>query len=349
MLAHWQNSQQIVSVGTQVADTALGKHLLSRPVENSFQLPDLLGNDSYLAYQPLTYKDQVYGYLALSYHVSDIEALTTQYRRLKPMMQAVERLGQGELVVQLPQDGASDELSQLADRFNAMSSQLEKQQDHLYHVAYFDLLTGLNNKHFLQDQVSRLLQDESDGAFDLILMDLDNFRLINDSLGHDKSDQLLVTIADRLKSVCQDVDIFVHLGADEFALLVRDSDISVLVALINDIQKSLSNTILIDGYALSISASMGISNYPHDADRYLTLFQYADAALHKSKLEGKNQYCFYSVEMKQQLARRLALENGLRAALQSQSELVLYYQPQVAVDGTIRNFEALIRCGSIRR
>jgi diguanylate cyclase (GGDEF)-like protein len=371
VLAHWQKSQQIVPAGTQVADTALGKHLLSHPVEFFFQLPDLLGNESYFAYQPLNHKDQVYGYLALSYHVSDIEALTTKYRRfqmllmsttlligmgiaalmvrrlvsrrLKPMMHAVERLGQGELGVQLPQDSASDELSQLASRFNGMSSQLEKQQDHLYHVAYFDLLTGLNNKYFLQEQVSRLLHDESDGAFDLILMDLDNFRLINDSLGHDKGDQLLITIAARLKLVCQNVYILAHLGADEFALLVRHSDMGVLVALINNIKQSLSNNISIDGYELSMSASMGIASYPEDADTYLTLFQHADAALHKSKLEGKNQYHFYSVEMKQQLARRLALENGLRTALLSQNELVLYYQPQVSLDGTIRNFEALIR------
>jgi diguanylate cyclase (GGDEF)-like protein len=371
VLAHWQKNQQLVPIGTQAANTPLGRHLLNQPNEYFFELPDLLGDTSYFAYQPLRYKDQTYGYIALSYHVSDLEEITTDYRhfqlfiivlifivsmtiaglmlhrlvsrRLKPMMQVVERLGRGELGVQLPINASQDELTQLALRFNAMSNQLAKQQEHLYHVAYYDLLTGIHNKHFLQEQVEKLLNDQTVNAFDLILMDLDNFRLINDSLGHDKGDQLLITIANRLKPLCQEAYIFAHLGADEFALVIKHADLNTILLHLNHVKQILGENISIDNYDLSMTASMGVASYPEDANTFVSLLQHADAALHKSKQEGKNQYQFYSSEMKQQLARQLSLENGLRNALINHQELMLYYQPQVQNDGRMRSFEALIR------
>lgn len=371
VLSHWQKSGKYVLAGTDVSATELAKHLLSRPTERFFEMADLLGNPSYFAYQPLTYNNQTYGYLALSYHKSDLSELTSKQRqfqfgsilflfvfsmgiaglminrllsqRLTPMMKAVQQLGRGELGVQLPVGQSSDELSQLATQFNEMSLQLVKQQQHLVHVAYYDLLTGVHNKHYLQEQLSQLTSQSVKHHLDLILLDLDNFRLINDSLGHDKGDQLLIQVAKMLSALSSDKVLFAHLGADEFVFVLIDIDASTMAQQLRDINECFAQPFTIDGNLLNVSTSMGVASYPEDAPDTVTLYQYADAALHKSKQKGKNQYHFYSVEMKQDVAQRLMLENGLRNALQHSGELVLYYQPQVDAAGRVRHFEALIR------
>lgn len=371
VLSHWQKSGKYVLVGTDVSATELAKHLLSQPTQRFFEMPDLLGNDSYFAYQPLTYRQQIYGYLALSYHKSDLAALTTQHRqfqlgsivflfvvgmgiagfmlnrllsqRLTPMMKAVKQLGQGALGVQLPVGRSNDELSQLATQFNEMSVQLVKQQQHLFHVAYYDLLTNVHNKHYLQEQLTQLMSDKNKHHLDLLLLDIDNFRLINDSLGHDKGDQLLIEVAQSLTVLSSEEVVVAHLGADEFAFILLDASVEAMQQLLQVINACFAQPFIIEGNALSISASMGIASYPEDALDPVSLYQHADAALHKSKQEGKNQHHFYSVEMKQDLAERLMLENGLRNALNHQHELMLYYQPQVDVRGQVRHFEALIR------
>lgn len=371
VLSHWQKSGKFVSEGTDVSVSPLAQHLLSQPNNRFFEMPDLLGNDSYFAYQPLTYHNQTYGYLTLSYHKSELTALTKRYRqfqfaailflfvmglgiaalmlnrlfsqRLTPMMKAVKQLGRGELGVQLPVDSSNDELSQLAMQFNEMSVQLVKQQDHLLHVAYYDVVTQVHNKHYLQEQLLQLIENSHKHHLELILLDMDDFRLINDSLGHDKGDLLLIEIAGLLNRLSEEHCLFAHVGADEFAFLLIDSQAEVLQQLLAQIARCFEQSFVISGNLLTVSASVGISSYPEDALDAVTLYQYADAALHKSKREGKKQHQFYSVEMKQELAQRLMLENGLRHALNQPNELVLHYQPQVDVAGEVRHFEALIR------
>lgn len=371
VLSHWQKSGQFVPPGTPVANHPLAQHMMNPVRDQLFEMADLLGNESYFAQQPLTYNGQVFGHLALSYHKTDLFQVSDQQRhyqlaaimllfivgmgiagfmmnrllsqRLKPMMQAVEAIGQGKLGVQLPIGKVSDELTKFAKLLNDMSVKLVKQQDHLVHVAYYDLLTGVHNKYYLQEILQQNMDSADDRHLDLLLLDLDNFRLINDSLGHDKGDELLIQIAKALDSLSSERSEFAHMGADEFAFLMINGDASEIQHHLEAVYQCFNQPFIVDANALTVSVSIGIASYPEDAGNAVALFQHADAALNKSKQDGKNTHSFYSAQMKESMAQRLMFENGLRQALTRSDELVLFYQPQVNQNGKVRHFEALIR------
>lgn len=371
LLTHWQQDQQLLPIGSDVAQSVLVQTMLSQHEGVVFESPDLLDKVSLVSYRPLIYEDQLYGYLALSYHVGEVESYISQYRwiqftlifsvllssmllaavtvrrlirkRLDPMLRVVERLRQGELGAQLPDDGSNDELSELTTRFNHMSQQVADQQAHLYQLAYNDVLTHLHNKYYLQERLAEWIQERPNQKIALLLIDLDNFRLVNDSLGHDKGDALLCLVAEKLRQLCHQSDLLAHVGGDEFAYVLRNPDEAKTIAFAKQVLQVIKQSMAVSTHELTVTTSIGIACYPKNGLDATHLFQAADAALHKAKQEGRDQFRFYSSEMKAALNQRLEIENALRVAVTKQDEFILYYQPQVDSQGVVHSFEALMR------
>ncbi len=212
--------------------------------------------------------------------------------------------------------------------------------------AYHDLLTHLPNRALLKDRLSLAIAHARRNKRKLAVMflDLDRFKLVNDTLGHTMGDRLLKAVANRLQSCLRRGDTLARFGGDEFTLLlpeVRTKDDVVVIA--SKILDRLNAPFVIDGHELFVGASIGISIYPEAGDSEEALIQNADIAMYQVKGRGKNGYQFFSEEMNNSFSTRLSLERELRNGL-AQGELKVYYQPQVSLDtGRITGVEALVR------
>jgi diguanylate cyclase (GGDEF)-like protein/PAS domain S-box-containing protein len=223
----------------------------------------------------------------------------------------------------------------------------QKQKEALLaRIAYYDALTGLPNRLLFNESVGRAMSDVRDRKRFLAIMfiDLDRFKTINDTLGHNTGDSLIHSVAQRLKSCVLKDDVVTRFGGDEFIILfpnlVRVQDAA---ALAQKIIRALSRSFVLEGRELFITASIGISIYPMDGDDIETLVKNADCAMYFAKEQGRNNYQFYTTSMNAKGLEMLALENSLRKAVERQ-EFVLYYQPQVALEtGKISGVEALLR------
>jgi len=219
-------------------------------------------------------------------------------------------------------------------------------QERLQYMAHHDPLTELPNRTLFLDRLKNALASarEHKRLVAVMFLDLDRFKTINDSLGHDVGDKLLKLIAQRLVGDVRDGDTVARLGGDEFAVLLDDivseKDISKLA---KKILQALEPKFIVDDREFYISASIGVSIFPEDGEDSRVLLKNADIAMYRAKDLGKNNYQFYSTEMSEKAFERLTLESSLRRALEL-DEFVLHYQPQVDVDKkTVIGVEALIR------
>ncbi|MDP2977944.1 MAG: PAS domain S-box protein, partial [Thiobacillus sp.] len=206
----------------------------------------------------------------------------------------------------------------------AHETQLERQ-------ANYDALTGLANRNLLQDRLSQALafSRRHDCGLAVLFIDLDHFKHINDSLGHDAGDLLLAQVAARLAGNVREGDTVARQGGDEFVLIlseIREDDDVPVVA--QKILKAMSAPFDINGRELHITCSIGIASYPKDGEDRQTLLKNADAAMYRAKELGRNNAQYYSAEMNVKAMERLVLENGLHHALE-RDEFLLHYQPQV--------------------
>ena len=212
--------------------------------------------------------------------------------------------------------------------------------------AYHDLLTHLPNRALLKDRLSLAIAHARRNKRRLATMflDLDRFKLVNDTLGHNMGDRLLKAVASRLQSCLRSGDTLSRFGGDEFTLLlpeVRTRDDVVVIA--EKILDRLNDPFVIDGHELFVGASIGVAMYPEAGDTGETLVQNADIAMYHVKSRGKNGYQFFSDEMNNEFSSRLNLERELRNGL-IQGEFEVYYQPQVSLaTGDISGVEALVR------
>ena len=208
------------------------------------------------------------------------------------------------------------------------------------HEAAHDGLTGLANRSLMQERVRAAV--DAAGICSLLSIDLDNFKSVNDTLGHTTGDRLLILVADRLTQVVGDRGLVGRLGGDEFAVLMCDTDAQAADQLAGDILDVLRQPALLDGLRLSVGGSVGIALSPHDAATAEELFQHADVALYQAK-ESRGVYRRYRSEHDSSSVSRLELVAELGLALE-RSEFVLHYQPQADVMlGTLVGFEALVR------
>lgn len=218
--------------------------------------------------------------------------------------------------------------------------------ENVRHMAYYDDLTGMPNRRFFRERLDDAIANaQTSGNWIAVLfLDIDRFKLINDSLGHDFGNMLLLQIAERLTHCVDQTDIVARMEGDEFALFypqIRHEE--EIAELAHRILEMLQKPFLIQDYNLHITASIGIAVNRNDIKQAHTLIKYADLALSKAKDLGKNNYQFYSPAMNDGSLRRLTMENDLRRALERE-EFLVYFQPQADIEtGRLVGAEALIR------
>lgn len=227
-------------------------------------------------------------------------------------------------------------------------SELKKTQEKIEHLSHYDSLSGLPNRFYFQSRLSHALElaKRNQSKLAVMYIDLDHFKNINDSLGHSIGDEVLIIISERLTKRLREADTLARMGGDEFILLLEQIDSIEQAAYVAQslLEMFAEPVLLSNGETVFISASMGISNYPDDGSSASSLISYADAAVSKAKENGRNNIHFYTLELTQLAQERMQLENELRKALLSASELQLYYQPQVSmITNQIIGAEALLR------
>lgn len=226
---------------------------------------------------------------------------------------------------------------------------MKENEEKLNYLAFFDVLTELPNRKMIINRLDILitLSLEKKMKFSMVFIDLDNFKRINDSMGHHAGDLLLQEVALRLKAAIHPDDMLGRLGGDEFALIIqRQLEEDEILEYLESLRKEILKKFYIEKTEITISASFGISVYPRDGDNSTDLLKCSDTAMYKVKEDGKNGVQFFSKEMKDKIFMRMELEKRLLASIENE-ELYLVYQPQYYSDTKeLRGFETLIRWNS---
>ncbi|MEM9279146.1 MAG: EAL domain-containing protein [Pseudomonadota bacterium] len=278
----------------------------------------------------------------------------------------------GDLDCDVPIEGPR-EIRQLGSAFSEMISKLKHNIEQVYELAYVDKTTKLPNREFFRKELTRAIRrsvrHQSTGA--LLFVDLDGFKKVNDTHGHDSGDDLLGQFSDRLANVLRAEDLIAfkvanamseddgsdqtndgknrqmlaRLGGDEFTVLLSDLREATDAATVSQrIIDAVSEPFVVNGSEIRIGASIGIAIFPRDGSDYQTILKSADLAMYQAKEEGKNTYRYYSEELNQEASRRMVIERDLRVALEDNDQLELYYQPKIETKtGEPRSVEALIR------
>lgn len=219
-------------------------------------------------------------------------------------------------------------------------------QERLHYLSQHDTLTGLPNRALLADRLAlAIMRAERHGKCVAVLfIDLDRFKIINDTLGHDIGDRVLHWVGERLTASVRREDTVARVGGDEFAVMLEDIDsAAVIVPAVGKLSAELGTPCHLSGHELYVGASIGISIYPGDGDDAQSLIQHADVAMYRAKEQGRNTYQFYAADMSARTAQRFEREYALRRALE-RSEFFLCYQPQIDLaSGEMIGLEALLR------
>jgi diguanylate cyclase (GGDEF)-like protein len=264
-------------------------------------------------------------------------------RPLAALSTSARRLGSGDLDHRVDLDSFS-ELNQVADSFNAMATRLLQSRHELSHRAFHDSLTGLPNRALLFDRVAHALARRGATPIAVLFVDIDNLKVVNDSLGHSRGDDVLTEVGRRIGSVLRPSDTVARLGGDEFAVLLDElAEPAAATRVAERILLVLSGPVTVDGAELDIGASIGIAvsgPESHDTD---TLMRAADLAMYAAKADGKGRYRSFDPAMLAGAVERLSLERDLKLAVE-RDEITLHYQPVVdLVSGRARGVEALAR------
>lgn len=226
--------------------------------------------------------------------------------------------------------------------YKEVSSSEEKAK----HLAYHDYLTGLPNRLLLSEQLNHaiLLARRTEKMLAIIFLDLNDFKIINDTMGHGKGDQLLIAVSKRLVNTLRKCDIVARIGGDEFIILIEDvEDVNNINMVSEKIIKSFNEPYILNNQDCFITTSIGISIYPMDGINSEELIKNADIAMYKAKGKGKNQYERCTPVMKNKVVETMKMTNSLYRALE-RNEFELYYQPQInCTSNEIVGLEALIR------
>jgi len=222
----------------------------------------------------------------------------------------------------------------------------KKHEEQIKNLAYYDVLTGLPNRRLFNDRLNVAIANahRHNHLLGVVFIDLDQFKRINDTLGHTVGDQLLVNVSQRIQAEVREGDTVARMGGDEFTLLLQEiEDADAAVTLVQRILETLSKPVTLASNTLYITASVGISIYPHDGSNGETLIRNADTAMYRAKENGRNSYQLYTAAMNAASFEHLAMEANLREAIKN-GQFTLHYQPKIeAASGRITGAEALIR------
>lgn len=283
-----------------------------------------------------------------------------------PFRQALERMNLRALVTRPILDRNGNHLGALliiggeADRLNASDEDLlrasadllgiaiesRRAEEHVRQLALNDELTGLPNRLSFSQQLQRAIgkAERGAGAAAVMFLDLDRFKHINDHFGHDAGDEVLRMVSTGLRSCLREHDVLARIGGDEFMLLVEQFEgTHQLSEIAQRLLEEAARPFTLSGQSCQLGVSIGIAVWPEDGIEPLTLMKNADAAMYRAKALGRNAFHFFSAEMSADSVQRLALESGLRRAIDGR-EIVVYYQPKLDVStGNLVGLEALVR------
>lgn len=289
---------------------------------------------------PLVENDTFFG---LASSINNILDKTSSYfYQLKEQQEELQASNE-EISATYHQLAASElELRAQYDEIQNYTEKLESLREELEHIAYHDALTNLPNRRNLMQKLEEGIGKNNYGA--VMLLDLDNFKGINDTLGHSYGDEVLKKVAEELECI-RDEKMFVsRFGGDEFLILIEgEKDIAIIENYAKQIMNTFKNKLIIEGHETYLSCSMGITLYPFDSNKVSQLLMNADMAMYKVKNIGKNNYMFFNEELTEKLQEKIKIEGILRDAIKKE-ELKLLYQPQVCTfTGRAVGFEALLR------
>ena len=278
-------------------------------------------------------------------------------RPIQQLSHAASEMGRGQMLVPINVN-SNDEIGELATTFREMGKNLSHFHEQVRYVAYHDSLTGLPNRKMFKDYLTRVAAEAQRNmqTLAILFLDLDNFKRINDTMGHQAGDKLLKSFADRLSSCLRETDMLAHpvdehaselvarLAGDEFIILLPDTtgpgDAQKVAIRIID---SLIEPFIVNQQELHISTSIGIALFPTDGADGNELLKNADIAMYSAKKLGRNNYQYYSSEMNEEAIHKLKIESRLRRAVEN-NELELHYQPQMNLStGQIIGVESLLR------
>ena len=219
-------------------------------------------------------------------------------------------------------------------------------EQRVHHVAQHDVLTGLPNRSLLQDRLGQAVAyaNRSGNPVWVMLIDLDRFKFVNDSMGHKAGDVLLMTVAARLRSALRDLDTVARLSGDEFVVIVSEHGEQQLTpAIVERVMAAVAQPVMLGTKEFFVTCSIGVAVYPSEATNADALIEHADIAMYRAKKLGRNNFQFYTPAMNEESLERVRIEGALRNALE-RDEFVLHYQPQLDLkSGKIVGMEALLR------
>ena len=238
------------------------------------------------------------------------------------------------------------EIKELTESFRDMANKAMSYLEELKKMAYFDPLTGLPNRTLLRDRIESAIHfaNRNGSKVAILFIDLDYFKTVNDTLGHDVGDRILVQVAKRLSSVFRETDTVARFGGDEFVAVIPDvRDLKDVVQVAERILSLFSTPFEANGEDIYLSASVGIAVYPDNGENPTELIKNADMAMYRAKEEGKSNFSFFTEEMNSKAVEILSVKNKLHKALE-RGEFLLYYQPIYSLgDNSIVGLEALLR------
>jgi diguanylate cyclase (GGDEF)-like protein/PAS domain S-box-containing protein len=226
--------------------------------------------------------------------------------------------------------------------FGADINERKRYEEKVKYLAFYDTLTGLANRAMFESEINRHLQ-QALGSFMIAYIDIDNFKAINDSMGHQVGDLFLVYLAECLRAEVSEPNFVARLGGDEFAILFLSISKEELLEHIDRIRNRISKTWTIENYQFYISMSIGVVHCPKDGSDSTVLLKNADIAMYEAKREGKNRILFYQEKINEENLRHMKMINNLQYGMEDE-QFQLYYQPQLDLkSGNIIGLEALIR------
>jgi diguanylate cyclase (GGDEF)-like protein len=276
---------------------------------------------------------QVAAYLAIIFLLSAAIVAVFRFNVLRPvraLMRGARRVSSGDYVQQVEVFG-SDELGTLTDAFNAMMAEIKEEREQLFLQAHFDALTGLPNRKMAMDRIAHEIERarREETTFAILFLDLDNFKFINDTMGHAVGDKVLIQMGQRLKDQVRSVDLLARLGGDEYLVLMPHSAMPEEVhAAAQRLVEASAKAVRVDESDVYTRCSVGIAFYPMDGDDAETLMAAADSAMYSAKHSPTSSVQFYTPAMNEAARKRVEFERDIYTALE-RNEFFLVFQPIV--------------------